>query len=76
VIASCPIASIIRSQTATPARSASAASSSARLALSALASSPAAISTRIDVTSRPYRFIERLVVLDSQKIDTLLVIPL
>ena len=31
---------------------------------------------RIDVTSRPYRFIERLVVLDSQKIDTLLVIPL
>jgi 3-phenylpropionate/cinnamic acid dioxygenase small subunit len=31
---------------------------------------------RIDVTSQPYRFIERLVVLDSQKIDTLLVIPL
>ena len=31
---------------------------------------------RIDLTSRPYRFIERLVVLDSQKIDTLLVIPL
>ena len=31
---------------------------------------------RIDVTSKPYRFIERLVVLDSQKIDTLLVIPL
>jgi 3-phenylpropionate/cinnamic acid dioxygenase small subunit len=31
---------------------------------------------RIDVTSAPYRFIERLVVLDSQKIDTLLVIPL
>jgi len=28
------------------------------------------------VTSQPYRFIERLVVLDSQKIDTLLVIPL
>ena len=31
---------------------------------------------RIDVTSNPYRLIERLVVLDSQKIDTLLVIPL
>ncbi|HEX3860229.1 MAG TPA: aromatic-ring-hydroxylating dioxygenase subunit beta [Stellaceae bacterium] len=31
---------------------------------------------RIDVSSTPYRFIERLVVLDSQKIDTLLVIPL
>jgi anthranilate 1,2-dioxygenase small subunit len=31
---------------------------------------------RIDVSARPYRFIERLVVLDSQKIDTLLVIPL
>jgi len=31
---------------------------------------------RIDVRSEPYRFIERLVVLDSQKIDTLLVIPL
>jgi len=31
---------------------------------------------RIDVTSQPYRFIERVVVLDSQKIDTLLVIPL
>ena len=31
---------------------------------------------RIDMTSNPYRFIERLVVLDSQKIDTLLVIPL
>jgi anthranilate 1,2-dioxygenase small subunit len=30
----------------------------------------------VDVTSKPYRFIERLVVLDSQKIDTLLVIPL
>ncbi len=31
---------------------------------------------RIDVTTTPYRFIERLVILDSQKIDTLLVIPL
>jgi anthranilate 1,2-dioxygenase small subunit len=31
---------------------------------------------RIDLTSKPYRFIERLVVLDSQKIDTFLVIPL
>jgi len=31
---------------------------------------------KIDLTSRPYRFIERLVVLDSEKIDTLLVIPL
>jgi len=31
---------------------------------------------RIDVSRAPYRFIERLVVLDSQKIDTLLVIPL
>ena len=31
---------------------------------------------RIDVSETPYRFIERLVVLDSQKIDTLLVIPL
>jgi anthranilate 1,2-dioxygenase small subunit len=31
---------------------------------------------RVDLTSQPYRFIERLVVLDSQKIDTLLVIPL
>jgi anthranilate 1,2-dioxygenase small subunit len=31
---------------------------------------------RVDLTSRPYRFIERLVVLDSDKIDTLLVIPL
>jgi len=31
---------------------------------------------RIDVSHAPYRFIERLVVLDSQKIDTLLVIPL
>jgi len=31
---------------------------------------------RIDVSRAPFRFIERLVVLDSQKIDTLLVIPL
>ena len=31
---------------------------------------------RIDVSHPPYRFIERLVVLDSHKIDTLLVIPL
>ena len=31
---------------------------------------------RIDLSQEPYRFIERLVVLDSQKIDTLLVIPL
>ncbi len=31
---------------------------------------------RIDVSRTPYRFKERLVVLDSQKIDTLLVIPL
>ena len=31
---------------------------------------------RIDIGRKPYRFIERLVVLDSQKIDTLLVIPL
>jgi len=31
---------------------------------------------RIDVASTPFRFIERTVVLDSQKIDTLLVIPL
>jgi len=31
---------------------------------------------RIDIGTRPYRFIERLVVLDSPKIDTLLVIPL
>ena len=30
----------------------------------------------IDVAQAPHRFIERLVVLDSQKIDTLLVIPL
>jgi 3-phenylpropionate/cinnamic acid dioxygenase small subunit len=31
---------------------------------------------RIDVSSEPFRFIERIVVLDSHKIDTLLVIPL
>jgi anthranilate 1,2-dioxygenase small subunit len=31
---------------------------------------------RIDVSRTPYRFIERTVVLDSPKIDTLLVIPL
>lgn len=31
---------------------------------------------RIDISARPFRFIERIVVLDSQKIDTLLVIPL
>ena len=31
---------------------------------------------RIDVSRSPFRFIERLVILDSQKIDTLLVIPL
>jgi anthranilate 1,2-dioxygenase small subunit len=31
---------------------------------------------RIDVGRTPYRFIERLVVLDSQKIDTLIAIPL
>ncbi len=31
---------------------------------------------RIDVGTSRYRFIERIVVLDSQKIDTLLVIPL
>ena len=31
---------------------------------------------RIDVASNPFRFIERTVVLDSRKIDTLLVIPL
>ncbi len=31
---------------------------------------------RIDVSREPYRFVERLVILDSQKIDTLLVIPL
>jgi 3-phenylpropionate/cinnamic acid dioxygenase small subunit len=31
---------------------------------------------RIDVSREPFRFVERTVVLDSQKIDTLLVIPL
>ena len=31
---------------------------------------------RIDVSRSPFRFIERLVILDSPKIDTLLVIPL
>jgi 3-phenylpropionate/cinnamic acid dioxygenase small subunit len=31
---------------------------------------------RVDVGTRPFRFIERTVVLDSHKIDTLLVIPL
>jgi len=31
---------------------------------------------RIDVSHSPFRFIERLVILDSRKIDTLLVIPL
>src|SRR5215469_12183284 len=31
---------------------------------------------RIDVSAQPYRFVERLVVLDSQKIDTLIAIPL
>jgi anthranilate 1,2-dioxygenase small subunit len=31
---------------------------------------------RVDVSTIPFRFVERLVVLDSQKIDTLLVIPL
>jgi 3-phenylpropionate/cinnamic acid dioxygenase small subunit len=31
---------------------------------------------RIAVASEPYRFVERLVVLDSQKIDTLIAIPL
>ncbi|HTV90992.1 MAG TPA: aromatic-ring-hydroxylating dioxygenase subunit beta [Stellaceae bacterium] len=31
---------------------------------------------RIDVSREPFRFIERTVVLDGQKIDTLLVIPL
>jgi anthranilate 1,2-dioxygenase small subunit len=31
---------------------------------------------RIDVGGTPFRFVERLVILDSQKIDTLLVIPL
>ena len=31
---------------------------------------------RIDVTTTPFRFKERIVVLDSDKIDTLLAIPL
>jgi len=31
---------------------------------------------RIDISSGPYRFSERIVVLDSDKIDTLLAIPL
>lgn len=31
---------------------------------------------RIDISRAPYRFVERLVLLDSHKIDTLLVIPL
>ncbi|HUC73001.1 MAG TPA: aromatic-ring-hydroxylating dioxygenase subunit beta, partial [Stellaceae bacterium] len=31
---------------------------------------------RIAVAAQPYRFVERLVILDSEKIDTLLVIPL
>jgi anthranilate 1,2-dioxygenase small subunit len=31
---------------------------------------------QIDLSAEPYRFTERLVILDSQKIDTLLVIPL
>jgi 3-phenylpropionate/cinnamic acid dioxygenase small subunit len=31
---------------------------------------------RVDVSAEPFRFLERAVVLDSQKIDTLLVIPL
>jgi anthranilate 1,2-dioxygenase small subunit len=31
---------------------------------------------RIDVSTEPFRLVERIVVLDSQKIDTLLVIPL
>lgn len=31
---------------------------------------------RIDVSTTPYRFMERIVVLDSDKIDTLLAIPL
>jgi len=31
---------------------------------------------RIAVSAEPYRFIERLVILDSDKVDTLLVIPL
>lgn len=31
---------------------------------------------RVAVAAEPYRFVERLVILDSEKIDTLLVIPL
>jgi 3-phenylpropionate/cinnamic acid dioxygenase small subunit len=31
---------------------------------------------RVDIATEPYRFIERIVVLDSHKIDTLLAIPL
>lgn len=31
---------------------------------------------RIDISAEPYRFTERIVVLDSEKIDTLLAIPL
>jgi anthranilate 1,2-dioxygenase small subunit len=31
---------------------------------------------RVDTSAQPYRFRERLVILDSQKIDTLLVMPL
>lgn len=31
---------------------------------------------RVDVSAKPYRFTERIVVLDSEKIDTLLAIPL
>jgi anthranilate 1,2-dioxygenase small subunit len=31
---------------------------------------------RIDISAAPYRFNERIVVLDSDKIDTLLAIPL
>ena len=31
---------------------------------------------RIDISGAPYRFIERIVVTDSHKIDTLLAIPL
>ena len=31
---------------------------------------------RIDISGTPYRFIERLVVTDSHKIDTLLAIPI
>jgi len=31
---------------------------------------------RIAIAQTPFRFIERLVILDSQKIDTLLVLPL